>query len=143
MFDFDATLPLMAIQFVILTFVMNALFFKPMGKIVEEREGFIRSSKTESKQRLEQAEALAKKYEKELADTRREAQSTLAAAQAEAKKIADQQIADAQKQVQQELMKVFQELEAQKEAAMGQLSGDADLLSQQILDKLLGSGIPA
>lgn len=143
MFDFDATLPLMAIQFVILTFVMNALFFKPMAKIVEGREGFIRSSKTESKQRLEQAEALAKKYEKELADTRREAQSTLAAAQAEAKKIADQQIADAQKQVQQELMKVFQELEAQKEAAMGQLSGDADLLSQQILDKLLGPGIPA
>lgn len=143
MFDFDATLPLMAIQFVLLTFVMNALFFKPMAKIVEGREGFIRSSKTESKQRLEQAEALAKKYEKELADTRREAQSTLAAAQAEAKKIADQQIADAQKQVQQELMKVFQELEAQKEAAMGQLSGDADLLSQQILDKLLGPGIPA
>ena len=143
MFDFDPTLPLMAIQFVILTFVMNALFFKPMAKIVEGREGFIRSSKSESKQRLEQAEALAKKYEKELADTRREAQSTLAAAQAEAKKIADQQIADAQKQVQQELMKVFQELEAQKETAMVQLSGDADRLSQQILDKLLGPGIPA
>lgn len=143
MFDFDATLPLMAIQFVILTFIMNALFFKPMGKIVEGREGFIRSSKSESKNRLEQAQELAKKYEQELADTRREAQLTLESAQAEAKKMADENIAAAQQQVQEELMKVFQELEAQKESAMGQLSGDADTLSHQILEKLLGAGIPA
>lgn len=143
MFDFDATLPLMAIQFVLLTAIMNALFFKPMAKIVEGREGFIRSSKSDSKARLEKAKALAAQYEQELADTRREAQSTLAAAQAEAKKMADDQIAAAQKQVQEELMQVLRELESQKESAMGQLSSDADRLSQQILDKLLGSGLPA
>ena len=143
MFDFDATLPLMAIQFVLLTAIMNALFFKPMAKIVEGREGFIRSSKRESKERLEKAKTLASKYEQDLADTRREAQSTLAAAQAEAKKVADEQIAEAQKQVQAELMQVIKELDAQKESAMGQLSGDADRLSEQILEKLLGSGLPA
>jgi len=143
MFDFDATLPLMAIQFVLLTFIMNALFFKPMAKIVEGREGFIRSSKSDAKERLEQAKNLATKYEQELADTRREAQSTIESAQAEAKKMADEQIADAQKQVQEELMKVLQELEAEKESAMGQLSDDADRLSRQILEKLLGSALPA
>ena len=143
MFDFDATLPLMAIQFVILTAIMNALFFKPMAKIVEGREGFIRSTKSDSKERLEKAKALAAQYEQELADTRREAQSTLATAQAEAKKMADEQIAAAQKQVQDELAQVLKELEAQKESAMGQLSGDADRLSQQILEKLLGPGLPA
>jgi len=37
LFDFDATLPLMAIQVVILTFILNTLFFKPVGKVVEER----------------------------------------------------------------------------------------------------------
>ena len=143
MFDFDATLPLMAIQFVLLTAIMNALFFKPMAKIVEGREGFIRSSKRESKERLEKAKALAAQYEQELADTRREAQSTLEAAQAEAKKIADEQIAAAQQQVQSEVMQVLKELDAQKDAAMGQLSSDAERLSQQILEKLLGSGLPA
>ena len=143
MFDFDATLPLMAIQFVLLTAIMNALFFKPMAKIVEGREGFIRSSKSESKERLEKAKALALQYEQELADTRREAQATLESAQAEAKKMADEQVAAAQKQVQEELMKVLQELESQKASAMGQLSGDADQLCGQILEKLLGPGIPA
>ena len=29
LFDFDATLPLMAVQVVLLTFILNALFFKP------------------------------------------------------------------------------------------------------------------
>ena len=143
MFDFDATLPLMAIQFVLLTAIMNALFFKPMAKIVEGREGFIRSSKKDSSERLEKAKAVAEQYEKELADTRREAQSILSSAQAEAKKLADEQIAAAQQQVQAELMKILQELDAQKKSAMGQLSGDADRLSQQILEKLLGTGLTA
>ncbi|MCM1984078.1 F0F1 ATP synthase subunit B' [Lyngbya confervoides] len=143
MFDFDATLPLMAIQFVILTAIMNALFFKPMAKIVEGREGFIRSSKTESKERLEKAQQLTQQYEQELNATRRESQAIIANAQEEAKKISAEQIAVAQQQVQEEVMKVLQELESQKQNAMGQLSADADALSQQILDKLLGSGLPA
>ncbi len=143
MFDFDATLPLMALQFVLLTFVMKALFFDPMAKIIGDREDFIRSSQTGTRDRIEKAKQLAQQYEQDLAKTRRESQSIIAAAQDEAKKISAEQIAAAQQQVQQELMKVQLELQAQKESAMGQLSGDATQLSRQILEKLLGSGLPA
>ena len=38
LFDLDATLPLMAVQVVLLTFLLNALFFRPVGKAVEDRE---------------------------------------------------------------------------------------------------------
>ena len=34
LFDFDATLPLMAAQVVLLNYILNALFFKPVGKAV-------------------------------------------------------------------------------------------------------------
>ena len=34
LFDFDATLPLMAAQVVLLTYILNALFFKPVGKVL-------------------------------------------------------------------------------------------------------------
>jgi len=44
LFDFDATLPLMAVQVVALTFILNALFFKPVGQVVEEREGYVTTS---------------------------------------------------------------------------------------------------
>lgn len=143
MFDFDATLPLMALQFVLLTFVMKALFFGPMAKIIGDREDFIRSSKTGTRDRIEKAKQLAQQYEQDLAQTRRESQAIIAEAQAEAKKISDERIAEAQQAVQQELMKVQQELQSQKESAMGQLSGDATELSRQILEKLLGAGLPA
>jgi F-type H+-transporting ATPase subunit b len=32
LFDFDATLPLMALQFLILVAVLNAVFYKPLTK---------------------------------------------------------------------------------------------------------------
>ncbi len=44
MFDFDATLPLMAVQFLLLTAILNVVFFKPLSKAIEER--VITSAKT-------------------------------------------------------------------------------------------------
>ena len=38
LFDLDATLPLMAVQVVLLTFLLNVLFFRPVGKVVEDRD---------------------------------------------------------------------------------------------------------
>ena len=58
LFDFDATLPLMAVQVVLLTFILNALFFKPVGKVVEEREGYINTSRVEAKEKLAEVERL-------------------------------------------------------------------------------------
>jgi len=34
LFDLDATLPLMAVQVVLLTLILNALFFRPVGRTV-------------------------------------------------------------------------------------------------------------
>ena len=52
LFDLDATLPLMAVQVVVLTFVLNALFFRPVGKTVEDREGYLSTSRAHQKQVL-------------------------------------------------------------------------------------------
>ena len=42
LFDLDATLPLMAVQVVLLTFILNALFFSPVGRVVEaEQHGVV------------------------------------------------------------------------------------------------------
>ena len=54
LFDLDATLPLMAVQGVLLTFLLNVLFFRPVGKVVEDREGYISTSRADAKQKLAQ-----------------------------------------------------------------------------------------
>jgi F-type H+-transporting ATPase subunit b len=139
LFDFDATLPMMAIQFLILTVALNAVFYKPLGKAIDERDGYIRSNLTEAKERLAQSEKLAAQYEQELADSRRQAQSIIADAQAEAQQVANQQMAEAQQEAQARKEQAQKEIEAQKESAFQALEGRVDELTHQVLDKLLGA----
>ena len=143
MFDFDATLLCMALQFVALTLVMDRVFFKPLTKVLDERDEYIRTQNGQGRERLEKAEQLAQQYEQELADTRRESQAIIAAAQAEAQQSATQEIAEAQKQVRAEVMKVQQELETQKQDALSNLEQDVNTLSRQILNKLIGDALAA
>jgi len=100
MFDFDATLPFMAVQFLILMAVLNALFFKPIGKAIDERDSYISNNESQARERLAKAEELAKDYELQLSNSRKQYQAAIAQAQAEAKKISDSRIAEAVKQAQ-------------------------------------------
>ena len=141
LFDLDATLPLMAIQFLILVAILNALFYKPLGKALDDRSNFIRTNLADARERLSKADNLAKQYEQELASTRRQAQAVIAAAQADAQKIAAQKIAEAQQEAQAQREQVQQELDRQKQEALQSLEQQVDTLSHQIIEKLLG-GVP-
>jgi F-type H+-transporting ATPase subunit b len=139
MFDFDATLPLMAVQFLVLAALLNAVFYKPLTKVIEERDQYIRTNESEAKERLSKAEQLATQYELQLADARRQSQAAIASAQAEAQKLASQRIAEAQKEAQVQREQAQQEIEQQKQLAMRSLEQQVDALSRQILEKLLGT----
>jgi F-type H+-transporting ATPase subunit b len=138
MFDFDATLPLMALQFILLAIVLNAIFYKPISKVLDERAQFLRSQKTESRERLAKAESLTAQYEQQLGEARRQSQDIIAAAQAEAKRLADGQIAEAQGRATAQREQAAQEIEQEKQAAMEVLEQQVEALSRQILEKLLG-----
>ncbi|MEM6836472.1 MAG: F0F1 ATP synthase subunit B' [Cyanobacteria bacterium P01_C01_bin.120] len=137
LFDINATLPLMAVQFLILAVVLNIVFYKPLGNAIDERDGYVSSNITQAKEQLAQAEKLAEQYEQELADSRRQAQAIVAEAQAEAENMASQQIAAAQQAAQAQKEQVQKEIEAQKESAFQVLEGQVAALAQQMLDKLL------
>lgn len=139
MFDFDATMPLMALQFVVLAFLLNAIFYKPLNKVLDERANYILGNEKEAKERLSKAKQLAKEYEKQLADARKQSQEVIAIAQADAQKIAAGKIAEAQRAAQAQKEAAASEIEQQKQAAMQTLQSQVDSLSRQILEKLLGA----
>ncbi len=141
LFDLDATLPLMALQFMVLVAVLNATFYKPLGKALDDRDSYIRTNQSEAKERLAKAEALAKQYEQEAANVRRQSLSIIAAAEADAQKIASQKIAEAQQEAQLQREQAQKELDLEKQEAMRSLEQQVDSLSRQILDKLL-AGVP-
>lgn len=137
MFDFDATLPLMAVQFLILTVILNAIFYKPLSNALDDRDDYVRGNLREAKDRLEQAKNLATQYEQELAVTRRQAQVLLEEARADAQKITTGEIAAAQQVVQAELLNVQAEIDQQKQSALRDLEAQVGTFSQQLLAKLL------
>lgn len=141
LFDFDATLPLMAIQFLTLALVLNAILYKPLTKAIDDRDDYIRTNQLDARERLSKAEQLSKQYEQELGAARRKSQTIIADAQAEAQKIAGQKIAEAQKEAQAQREQAAQEIEQQKQQAMDSLEQQVDALSRQILEKLLGSAL--
>ncbi|MGF1486128.1 MAG: F0F1 ATP synthase subunit B' [Prochloraceae cyanobacterium] len=138
MFDFDATLPLMAVQFLILMILLNQIFYKPLGQAIDLRAEYIRKNLADAKERLAKAKELAQQYEKELAAARKKSQQIIADAQAEAKKIAEEKIAAAQKEAIAKREAAAQEIENEKQQALATLEQQVDALSRQILEKLLG-----
>jgi F-type H+-transporting ATPase subunit b len=139
LFDLDATLPIMAIQFLLLVVVLNKLFFTPLTGAIDERNDYVRQQIALAQERLEKANALALAYEKELVAARKATQEKIATAQAEATKLRNQQIAEAMTTAQNQVAVARSEIERQKAAAAAALKEQVQALSQQILAKLLGN----
>lgn len=138
LFDINATLPLMAVQFLILTAILNALFYKPLGQAIDGRADYIRDRQQEAKERLAKAESLAQQYENDLADSRRQSQTIVGDAQAAAQAMASEALAQAQREAQVLREQAQQEIDQQRQEAMATLDGQVDALSRQLAKKLLG-----
>jgi F-type H+-transporting ATPase subunit b len=141
MFDFNATLPVMALQFLLLAALLNAIFYKPLTKVLDERDNYIQGNKVSARERLDKAERLTKDYEQQLADARKQSQAVMASATEEAQKVYATQVAEAQKEAQEQRERASKEIEQQKQEVMRSLEQQVDSLSQQILDKLLGANL--
>ncbi len=139
LFDFDATLPLMAVQVVILTFILNTLFFKPVGKVVEEREGYVVASLAEAKKKLAQVEQLESDLKIQLKEARQTAQSVINEAEADSENLFREALALATAEANASREEARREIDSQKESALNQIRLDADKLGDLIVDRLLAS----
>jgi F-type H+-transporting ATPase subunit b len=137
LFDLDATLPLMAVQVVLLTFILNALFFRPVGQAVEEREGFISTSRAQAKEKLAQAERLEADLKAQLLEARRQSQSVIVEAEQEVDRLYREALALAQAEANSQRESSRQQVEAQKQQAFAGLDAQAERLGALIVDRLL------
>nr|WCH56116.1 ATP synthase CF0 subunit II [Calliblepharis sp.] len=137
LFDFNATLPLMALQFIVLTFVLNFIFYKPVSYVLDERDEYIRNSLTTASASLFRANELTKKYEQGLAQSRKEAQNIIKKSQQEAQHIVSVKIKEAQQDAEKLIAEASHQLNVQKEQALKTLEFQVDALSDQIKYKLL------
>jgi len=139
LFDFDATLPLMAVQVVLLTFILNALFFKPVGRVVEEREGYVSTSRAEAKKKLADVAKLESDLRDQLKEARQAAQKVITDAEQDSDNLYREALALATAEANASREEARKEIDSQKEAAMNQLKSEADKLGDLIVDRLLAA----
>jgi F-type H+-transporting ATPase subunit b len=141
LFDFNGTLPLMAIQFILLTVVLTFIFYKPVAKVIDERETYINDNLTTASEKLIKADELYKTYDDQLKEARVSAQSVIAKSEKEAKDIVASEINQARLDATKLIEQTNKELEAQKSLALEKLETQVDELSQLIKEKLLGKEV--
>jgi len=141
LFDFNATLPLMAIQFILLTVVLTFVFYKPVSKVIDERESYINGNLTTASEKLIKADELYKEYDEQLKTARVNAQAIIAQSEKEAKDVVADEINQARQDATKLIDQTNKELEAQKSLALQQLETQVDELSQLIKEKLLGKEV--
>ena len=141
LFDFNATLPLMAIQFILLTVVLTFVFYKPVSKVIDDRETYINDNLTTASEKLIKANDLYNEYGEQLKTARVNAQGIIAQSEKEAKDVVALEINDARQDAAKLIERTNKELETQKSLALQQLETQVDELSQLIKEKLLGKEV--
>ncbi len=135
----NGTMFVQIINFFVLVLVLNFVFYKPIQKVIEERQTYILTNRATAQQRLEEAKKLATDYEAQLVDTRREAQDLIAQAETDAQKIRADRLAQVQQEAQARLESARAEVQQAKAVALANLPQEVNALSAQITSKLLAT----
>ena len=137
LFDSDATLPLMAVQVVLLTFILNALFFKPVGRVVEEREDYVNTSRAEAKKKIAEVELLEAELKDQLKEARLAAQKVILEAEQDSDNLYKEALALANAEANSSREKARLEIDSQRDDALNQLKSESDSLGNLIIERLL------
>ena len=136
LFDFDATLPLVAIQFLVLMGILNFLLYNPLLTAIKDRNDFILNNLSTAAITLEKANKITTEYDKKLNAVRKEAQLEIINSQKIHKEILDKELNISQKYIDTLLSKLNNEFLTKKENVISSLEKEVDMLSGQIEKKL-------
>lgn len=140
-FDFNATLPVMAGQFLLLMVFLDKTWFGPVGKLLDDRDKELREKLAVVKDNSGEVSKLQQEAEKVIAEARAAAQKQVADAKATVSAEAAKELAEAKAKVDAELAKALASLESEKEAALKGLDSQVQKLSQDILTRVLPEGV--
>ena len=136
LFDINATLPLVAIQFLLLMVVLNVILYNPLLTVIEERKEYILTNLSEASKILAEANTLTTQYEQELEDVRKQAQLEITKSQKIHKEILEVEVNISQKYIDNLLDTITKDLFAKKEIALNNLDEIVQSLAATIETRL-------
>ena len=136
LFDLDATLPLIAIQFVLLMIVLNIILYNPVLLVIEERKEYILTNLGKASELLRKAKNITTQYETALKLVRSEAQLEITNSQKIHKEILDLEINVSQKYIDNLVDKITNDFEDRKVLTLNNLEESVKSLCEEINTKL-------
>jgi F-type H+-transporting ATPase subunit b len=136
LFDIDATLPLVAIQFLLLMVILNVILYNPLLTIIEERKEYILTNLSKASEILAEANKLTTQYEQELDSVRKEAQLEITNSQKIHKEILEVELNISQKYIDNLLDTITKDLLTKKDIALNNLEEIVESLCVNIESRL-------
>jgi F-type H+-transporting ATPase subunit b len=137
LFDFDGTLPLIGIQFLIFMFLLNTILYTPLLNVINERNQYINKNLAQASIILTQANKLTKQYEDQLLKARRKAQLEIASVQKVHKTILEMEIKSSQKIFDNYLIKILNNLKIEKSRILSSLEKEINSLTNEIMVRIV------
>ena len=138
MISVNFTLLVQLANFLILLVILNYLLFKPILRVLDEREKLVNES-AEAKERLGQLTSeKIEEYESKLLNAKQEAMGIRAAGRADAMTVFRKAVQEARVAGDQELEKARQEVASEAERSREVLMGEAQGLADGIAARLVG-----
>ena len=136
LFDINATLPLVAIQFLLLMVLLNIVLYNPLLTIIEERKEYILTNLSKASEVLAEANQLTEQYEQELTSVRKEAQLEITNSQKIHKEILEVELNISQKYIDNLLDTITKDLLSKKDLTLNSLDEIVQSLCTNIETRL-------
>lgn len=138
--EFNATFLISAISFIVFTFLMNLILYKPLEKVVNEREELINGNYNNAEKNKEKTKSLLDIVAEKLAKSKSDAKALISLKRQEAEKEVSKILADAKQKNDDFVSEMKNQLhdEAQRIEEQTDILASAQLIS----DKLLKGSFP-
>lgn len=136
LFDFDATLPLVMVQFLLLIVILNAILYQPLLTIIDERKNYVLSTLSQASELLTQTNELLMAYEQKLNTVRKQAQLEITNSQKIHKEKFEHELNSSQEAIDSVLSLMILDLSVKKTMSLNSLETIVQFLCTEIETRL-------
>lgn len=136
-FDFNLTLPIIAVQFLLLMVALDNIWFKPVAKVMDARDENIRAKLMGVRDNSGEIKKMQNEAEAILKAARIETTEALSKTKRETAAMLDEKLQESRARIEKELAQSLANLEEQKEDTLRSLDKQVQTLSEEILSKVI------
>ena len=139
--EFNATFLVSIVSFLVFMYIMNAIFYKPLTTVIDERENIVHDNYEHSRQARHEAEEITKDKKNRLAETAKQSRKMMVDKTNEANEDYKNKVADAKTKSNEKVGILKEDLLRSEADAKNILNSHVENLAQTIVNKVLQGGI--